>query len=212
MCDIIKSVTVDFIVIKIQEDINQMREPMVIAVIGCGRFAKNFVPLFKAHPAVKKVYVCDLIPERAEWYSEKFGVEIIGSFEEALASSEVNAIAIFTQRTLHGGMAIAALKAGKHVYSAVPCATDIEEIKEIERLVKETRLTYHMGETGYYRAPAIFCREEYARAPSARSLTVRLTTTTIYAIWRTASEARAERIGRNTPVFPLCTTPLTRRL
>lgn len=140
-----------------------MREPMVLAVIGCGRFAKNFVPLFKAHPSVKKVYVCDLIPERAQTYSQNFGVEIIGSFEEALASSEVNAIAIFTQRTLHGAMVIKSLKAGKHVYSAVPCATDIEEIKEIERLVRETRLTYHMGETGYYRAPAIFCREEYAK-------------------------------------------------
>ena len=140
-----------------------MREPMVLAVIGCGRFAKNFVPLFKAHPSVKKVYVCDLIPERAQTYSKNFGVEIIGSFEEALASSEVNAIAIFTQRTLHGAMVIKSLKAGKHVYSAVPCATDIEEIKEIEKLVRETRLTYHMGETGFYRAPAIFCREEYAK-------------------------------------------------
>ena len=88
------------------------KEKIVIAVIGCGRFAKNFVPLFKAHPAVKKVYVCDLKPERAKSYSETFDVPIIGSFEEALASSEVNAIAIFTQRYLHGGMAIKALKAG----------------------------------------------------------------------------------------------------
>lgn len=140
-----------------------MKEKIVIAVIGCGRFAKNFVPLFKAHPEVKKVYVCDLIPERAKAYSEDFGVDIIGSFEEALASKEVNSIAIFTQRTKHGPMAIAALKAGKNVYSAVPCATDIEDIKEIARLVKETRLTYSMGETGFYRAPAIFCREEYAK-------------------------------------------------
>jgi predicted dehydrogenase len=140
-----------------------MKEKIVIAVIGCGRFAKNFVPLFKAHPEVKKVYVCDLIRERAEQYSANFGVEIIDSFEEALASKEVNSIAIFTQRTKHGPMAIAALKAGKHVYSAVPCATDIEDICEIARLVKEKRLTYSMGETGFYRAPAIFCREEYAK-------------------------------------------------
>ena len=140
-----------------------MKEKIVIAVIGCGRFAKNFVPLFKAHPEVKKVYVCDLIPERAKAYSENFGVDIIESFEEALESKEINSIAIFTQRTKHGPMAIASLKAGKHVYSAVPCATDIEDIKEIARLVKETRLTYSMGETGFYRAPAIFCREEYAK-------------------------------------------------
>ena len=118
-----------------------MKEKIVIAVIGCGRFAKNFVPLFKAHPEVKKVYVCDLIPERAKSYSEMFGVDIIGSFEEALASKEVNSIAIFTQRVKHGPMAIASLKAGKNVYSAVPCATDIEDIKEIARLVEKTRLT-----------------------------------------------------------------------
>ena len=67
-----------------------MKEKIVIAVIGCGRFAKNFVPLFKAHPEVKKVYVCDLIPERAKSYSEMFGVDIIGSFEEALASKDAS--------------------------------------------------------------------------------------------------------------------------
>lgn len=140
-----------------------MRKPMTIAVIGCGRFARNFVPLFKAHPAVKKVYVCDLIPERAQAYSENFGVEIIDTFEHALASAEIDAIAIFTQRTKHGPMAIAALEAGKHVYSAVPCATDVEDIKKIAELVKKTRLTYSMGETGFYRPAALFCREEYAK-------------------------------------------------
>ena len=59
-------------------------------------------------------------------------------------------------------MAIAALKAGKHVYSAVPMALKIEEINEIVRLVKETGLTYMMGETGIYRPASIFCRKKYA--------------------------------------------------
>ncbi|MDO5586675.1 MAG: Gfo/Idh/MocA family oxidoreductase, partial [Clostridia bacterium] len=62
----------------------------------------------------------------------------------------------------HGEMAIAALKAGKNVYSAVPMATSIEDVKEIVRLVKETGLTYSMGETGIYRPAAIFCREKFA--------------------------------------------------
>ena len=46
------------------------KEKIKIAVIGCGRFARNFVPLFKAHPSVEKVYVCDLIDERSEEYSK----------------------------------------------------------------------------------------------------------------------------------------------
>ena len=140
-----------------------MREKMKIAIIGCGRFCKAFVPLFKAHPVVEKVWVCDLIRERAEDYSAKFDVPIIDSFEEALASDEVNAIAIFTQRYLHGEMVIKALKAGKHVYSAVPGAVLPEELMEIEALVRKTRLTYSMGETGYYRAPTVYCRREFAK-------------------------------------------------
>ena len=139
------------------------KEKLTIAVIGCGRFSKFFVPLFKAHPVVKKVYVCDLKRERSEDYSKKFDVEIIDSFEEALSRPDINAVAIFTQRFKHGPMVIEALKAGKHVYSAVPCAIKVEEIKEIARLVRETRLTYSMGETGFYRAPAIFCRKEFAK-------------------------------------------------
>ena len=139
------------------------KEKIKIAVIGCGRFAKNFVKLFKAHPFVEKVYVCDLIAERAEQYSKDYDVEIISSFEEALSSDKVNSVAIFTQRFKHGEMVIQALKAGKHVYSAVPCSISIDEIREIEELVRKTRLTYSMGETGFYRAPAIFCREEFAK-------------------------------------------------
>lgn len=60
-------------------------------------------------------------------------------------------------------MVIDSLKAGKHVYSSVPCAIKVEEIIEIEKLVRETRLTYSMGETGYYRAPTVFCRQEYKK-------------------------------------------------
>ena len=140
-----------------------MSEKMRIAMIGCGRFCRSFVPLFKAHPAVEKVYVCDLIRERAEAYSKEFDVEIIDSFEEALASEEINAIAIFVQRFKHGEIAIRSLQAGKHVYSSVPCAVSVDEIVQIEKLVREKHLLYSMGETGYYRAPAIYCRREFAK-------------------------------------------------
>ena len=140
-----------------------MREKIRIGFVGCGQFCKSFVPLFKAHPAVEFIAVTDKFPERCKEYDEMFGVDrIFNSYEDMLASNDVNCIAIFTQRNQHGEMAIAALKAGKNVYSAVPMATSIEEIKEIVRLVKETGLTYSMGETGIYRPAAIFCREKYA--------------------------------------------------
>jgi len=78
------------------------KEKIRIAIMGCGRFCEYFVPLFKHHPSVEKVYVCDLKKERAEEYSQKFDVEIIESFEKALSSDKINSVAIFTQRNLHG--------------------------------------------------------------------------------------------------------------
>ncbi len=140
-----------------------MNKKIRIAVIGCGRFSPFFIPLFKAHPVVEKVYVCDEKRDRVDEFSKRFGVDIIDSFEEALVSDEINSVAVFTQRFKHGQMVIDALKAGKHVYSAVPGAITVNEIVEIEKLVRETKLTYSMGETGYYRAAAIFCRREFAK-------------------------------------------------
>lgn len=140
-----------------------MKEKIRIGMVGCGQFCRKFVPLFQAHPAVEYVALTDKFLDRCYDYDKEFHVDkIFNSFDEMIASSEINSVAIFTQRNLHGEMAIAALKAGKHVYSAVPMALDIEEIKEIVRLAEETGLTYSMGETGIYRPAAIYCRQQYA--------------------------------------------------
>ncbi len=141
-----------------------MKKPKLrIGMVGCGQFCHAFVPLFQAHPAVEYVAVTDKFPERAQKYMEEFHVDkIFDSFEEMIASPDINAVAIFTQRNQHGDMVIRALEAGKNVYSAVPMALDIDEIARIIELVKETRLTYSMGETGIYRPAAIFCRRKYA--------------------------------------------------
>ena len=45
-----------------------MKNKLTIAVIGCGNFARMFMELFKNHPYVEKVYVCDLVPEKAIEY------------------------------------------------------------------------------------------------------------------------------------------------
>jgi len=140
-----------------------MAQKLTVAVIGCGGFAQAFVPLYQNHPYVEKVYVCDIIPERAQDYSRKFNVEIIDTFEDAIARKDINTVAIFTQRHLHGPLVIAALKAGKHVYSAVPMGVSVEECQEIVALVKETGLTYMMGETCIYYPCSMFCKEQYEK-------------------------------------------------
>ncbi len=137
-----------------------MSNKIKLGIVGCGAFVKNFIPLFKAHPYVESVALTDLIKERRDELALQFGItEVYDSFEEML-KGDINAIAVFAQRQLHGPLTIAALKAGKNVYSAVPMASAPEEIAEIVELVKKTRLTFSMGETGYYRPCSVFCRKK----------------------------------------------------
>lgn len=138
-------------------------KPFNLCIIGCGSFSKCFVPLFKAHPYISKVYVCDKIPERVQEYQDKFDVEKIASFEEAIAREDIDAVAVFVQRHLHGDIVCRALKAGKHVYSAVPMASSVVDCGRIIQSVKETGKVYMMGETCIYYPCSMYCKNEYER-------------------------------------------------
>ena len=136
--------------------------PISIGVVGAGQFAGQFSALFALHPGVSRVYVTDLVQQRAEELNASQGLDgTFSDFEEMLAS-DVDAVAIFTQRWTHGPLVVQALKAGKHVYSAVPMAISELEIAAIIETVKETGLTYMMGETSYYNPATVFARRQLA--------------------------------------------------
>ena len=134
-----------------------------VCIIGMGEFSDFFIPLFKKHPDVAEVSIADIVPERVAAAAKKHRISrTFSSLEDVLKNGkDIDSIALFTQRQLHGPMVIDALKAGKHVYSAVPMAIDVEECGKIIDLVKSTRLTYMTGETCYYFPCAIYCREIY---------------------------------------------------
>ncbi|MFJ3958323.1 Gfo/Idh/MocA family protein [Arthrobacter sp. NPDC090010] len=142
--------------------------PFSLGIVGAGQFSGQFSKLFKAHPYVSDVYVTDLLPDRAEAQADRQGLSgTFGSFEEMLAS-DVDAVAIFTQRWTHGPLVVQALRAGKHVYSAVPMAISEDEIAAIIDAVRDTGLTYMMGETSYYNPATIYARERKAEGAFGR--------------------------------------------
>jgi predicted dehydrogenase len=56
-------------------------------------------------------------------------------------------------------MDIEAMKAGKHVISAVPAGMSIEELERLLETVKSTGLKYMMAETSYYRPEVMTCMD-----------------------------------------------------
>ncbi|MFC8041147.1 Gfo/Idh/MocA family protein [Paenarthrobacter sp. NPDC057355] len=139
-----------------------------IGVVGVGQFGSQFAHLFKLHPGVSEVYAVDELPERAAAAQQRWGLDGTMASFEALLESDVDAVAIFTQRWTHGPLVERALRAGKHVYSAVPMAVSEEEIERIIEAVRETKLVYAMGETSYYNPATVFARQQHAQGKFGR--------------------------------------------
>lgn len=139
-----------------------------IGICGAGSFGGHFIELFKAHPQVDEVYLADLFPDRLQAAALKHGVSQTYPSLDELCRSDCDAVALFTQRWLHGPQAVQALRAGKHVFSAVPAAVTLEELQELVETVKGTGLTYMLGETSYYRPQTIYCRQRFAKGDFGR--------------------------------------------
>ncbi|WP_419992990.1 Gfo/Idh/MocA family protein [Streptomyces boninensis] len=140
-----------------------------LGIVGSGQFSGQFAKLFRAHPGVRDVYATDLLPGRADQLVAAEGLAgTYASYEEMLASADIDAVGIFTQRWTHGPLVVQALRAGKHVYSAVPMAITREEIAEIIEAVRETGLTYMMGETSHYNPATVHARNKIAEGAFGR--------------------------------------------
>jgi predicted dehydrogenase len=132
-----------------------------IGVVG-GGFGSSFQ--WHLHPNCKVTAVCDIRPDRLQRLSEVYRCgNTYRSFREMLKHPELDAVAVFTPAPLHAWMDIEAMKAGKHVISAVPAAMSEEELARILETVKSTGLKYMMAETSFYRPEIITCRQ-WARA------------------------------------------------
>ena len=139
-----------------------------IGVVGAGQFGSQFAHLFNLHPGVSSVFAVDDVAHRAAEAAGRYHLAgTMATFEDLLAS-DVDAVAIFTQRWTHGPLVEQALRAGKHVYSAVPMAISEEEIARIIEAVRETGLVYMMGETSYYNPATVFARKQLAEGKFGR--------------------------------------------
>ena len=145
-----------------------------IGLVGLGAFGKSFADLFKKHPAVDRVALCDREPERVASFAErddwkdKFNPRDAYFSLDDICRSDLDALVIITQPSLHAPQCLQALASGKHVYSAVPisCVPDGDEIldacNQLVEACERTGLRYMLGETTYYHPESMFCRRKAA--------------------------------------------------
>src|SRR5436190_23602967 len=108
-----------------------------IALIGCGGQGRYATPLDEKFANV--VAVCDVDSKHAEEASKQFGgAKAYKDFRKLLERDDVHAIINGTPDHWHTLVNIAAMKAGKDVYSEKPLTLTIDEGKRLVAVARET--------------------------------------------------------------------------
>lgn len=109
-----------------------------VAVIGTGGIAGAHLNAYAQVPEAEVVAVCDIVPERAENAAKRWGVaKWFTDYRRVLQLPEVEAVDICTPHAFHAPIAIAALKAGKHVLVEKPMASNLKGAAAMVKAAKE---------------------------------------------------------------------------
>jgi len=134
-----------------------------VGVVGLGMFGPFFIEPLKRHPDVGRLALCDLDEGRLRNAAQRYEVGETYSSLDEICQSGIQALVIITQHWMHAPQAVQAMEAGKHVYTACPCAWSLQECDQLVETVKRTGQLYMNGETSFFRPETAFCREKFAK-------------------------------------------------
>jgi len=130
-----------------------MSKQKVIAVIGCGRIAKNaHFPNLSLQENVRVKYACDVLTDKAKAPQETFPIieNVIEDYRVALNDSEVDAVLVATPNDLHYTITMDALRAGKHVFCEKPIAVNYQLACEMAEEANKRGLMLNIGVCNRY--------------------------------------------------------------
>jgi predicted dehydrogenase len=108
-----------------------------VAVIGCGTWGREILKTLGRLPMAEVVAICDTYaPAMKKCAADAPGAKQVASYTELLADKAVQAVIIATPTHQHADIALAAIKAGKHVYCEAPLAGSIADAKAIALAAK----------------------------------------------------------------------------
>jgi predicted dehydrogenase len=116
-----------------------MSKTIRIGVIGAGGNTRGkHLPGFQAIPGVAVTMVCNQTKASGEKVAKEFGIPTVAeNWREIIESPDIDAICIGTWPNLHGKLAVAALRANKHVLTEARMARNLAEA---EMMLAESKL------------------------------------------------------------------------
>ncbi len=98
-------------------------------LLSTARINRRLIPSIRLSPRSHLAAVASRDPERGKQYADEWQIpHVFGSYEEMLASDQVDVVYVSLPNSLHAEWTIKALQAGKHVLCEKPFAVTLAEV------------------------------------------------------------------------------------
>ena len=110
--------------------------PIHAAIIGAGSIHGCHADPIRQHPQARLYALVDTDVDKGRALAEKYNCRFYADYRDLLADADVDVVHICTPHHLHREMIIAALAAGKHVFSEKPVVMNGSELAQIQAAVE----------------------------------------------------------------------------
>lgn len=115
-------------------------KPMKVGIVGCGNISPIYFKAGSTFKILDIVACSDLITNKSQARAAEFGTAKVYTTEELLADPEIEIVINLTTPDVHHEVALASLKAGKHVYNEKPLTIRRDQAQELLDYAKQHNL------------------------------------------------------------------------
>lgn len=126
-------------------------EKLKFGVIGCGSFSDKHLSAMQRIDEIEVVAVCDNVIDLAKAQAEKYNIpSYYADYKELIARDDIFAVTLPLPDQVHREIAVAALKAGKHVFCEKPMALNMKDCRAMMDAEKESGKQLMIGQVCRY--------------------------------------------------------------
>src|SRR5499433_4236927 len=125
--------------------------PLRVGIAGVGYWGKNLLRTFAKLPTTRIARLCDLDPARRQALKQEHPeLPVSDDYAAFVAASDLDAVLVATPPSRHHAMALAALRAGKHVWVEKPLALTAADGRELVAAARDAGRVLFVDETFLY--------------------------------------------------------------
>ena len=129
-----------------------------IALVGCGIIAGEWIKAVDEHADSTIKFTYDVDAAAAKKVAQQIGAQPAASFEQVLASPDIDIVIIGTPTPTHPPLAIAAAQAGKHILCEKPMALNLGLCQDMADAVLEAGVRMVIGHSLRFFPAFVACR------------------------------------------------------